>query len=100
MTEDTTAKVAAPGDLTLMFSLEWSRDDDGWVATCSALPSLSFIAATPTAALDGLIGLIKEIEDTDTLVDRLVDNPTDRSTLDQISELLEHPHHPLKSEDR
>jgi hypothetical protein len=84
---------------TLRFSLEWSRDDDGWVATCSALASLSFIAVTPNIALDGLISLIKDIEGTDTLVDRLVTDTKERCSLDQILELLESPHIPPKSKE-
>jgi hypothetical protein len=46
-------------DLTdYTFHVAWSAEDREFVATCPELPSLSWLALTPTEALAGLVGLI------------------------------------------
>ena len=42
------------------FALEWSEEDQEWVATCPEFPSLSWLAPGPIQALAGLTRLIRE----------------------------------------
>lgn len=46
------------------FTIFWSPEDKGYVATCDLYPSLSWIDPDPTEALDRLIDIIDEtVED-------------------------------------
>lgn len=41
------------------YKVVWSPEDGEWVATCSAYPSLSWLAADPASALNDLLALIE-----------------------------------------
>lgn len=43
------------------YRITWSEDDAEFVALCAEFPSLSFLAADQTAALEGLIALVGEV---------------------------------------
>ena len=41
------------------YRVRWSREDQGWVATCDAYPSLSYVSETgPGTALNGLLDIV------------------------------------------
>lgn len=42
------------------FAVRWSAEDQEYVATCEAFPSLSWLAPGPIQALAGLTKLIRE----------------------------------------
>lgn len=42
------------------FAVRWSNEDQEYVATCEAFPSLSYLAPGPIQALAGLTKLIRE----------------------------------------
>lgn len=42
------------------FAVRWSAEDNEYVATCEAFPSLSWLAPGPIQALAGLTKLIRE----------------------------------------
>lgn len=42
------------------FAVHWSTEDQEYVATCEAFPSLSYLAPGPIQALAGLTRLIRE----------------------------------------
>ena len=44
------------------FVVLFSVEDNAWIATCDAYPSLSWCASTPLEALAGLVRLIDDIE--------------------------------------
>lgn len=41
-----------------MYKVEWSDEDQEWVATVRGYPSLSYLSLEPVDALDGLIGIM------------------------------------------
>lgn len=41
------------------FRIEWSEDDGEWVATVEGQPSISWLAATPVQALQGLLAVLE-----------------------------------------
>lgn len=50
------------------YRITWSADDEEFVGLCAEFPSLSFLAATRTAALDGIVNTVS------TIIDDLNDN--------------------------
>lgn len=42
------------------FAVRWSDEDQEYIATCEAFPSLSYFAPGPVQALAGLARLIRE----------------------------------------
>jgi len=44
------------------YKVLWSVEDEQWVATCDQFASLSWIDDSPSAALDGLLVLLLEID--------------------------------------
>lgn len=45
------------------YRVTWSVDDDEFVATCAEFPSLSWLADSQAAALQGLVDLVAETVD-------------------------------------
>jgi predicted RNase H-like HicB family nuclease len=45
------------------FSVEWSAEDDEFVATVAEFPSLSWLEPSQGKALEGLQGLLREVID-------------------------------------
>ena len=45
------------------FSVEWSAEDDEFVATVAEFPSLSWLEASQVKALEGLENLLREVVD-------------------------------------
>jgi hypothetical protein len=48
------------GTRVAAYRVRWSDEDQEWVATVEDLPSLSWLAPTPTAALAGLLRVERE----------------------------------------
>lgn len=44
------------------YAVEWSEEDQEYVATCSDYPSLSWLAKTEADALKGLLLLVYKID--------------------------------------
>ena len=44
------------------YKVLWSVEDEQWVATCDQFASLSWFDDSPSAALDGLLVLLLEID--------------------------------------
>ena len=42
------------------YRVSWSHEDEEYVATCTELPGLSWLAKSPTAAMDGIYQAVKE----------------------------------------
>lgn len=45
------------------YAVHWSAEDQGFVATCTAFPSLSWLAATPDLALLSVRNLVRSVLD-------------------------------------
>lgn len=43
-----------------MYKVEWSDEDQEWVATARDYPSLSYLSSEPVDALEGLVGILVE----------------------------------------
>ena len=43
------------------YRVHWSAEDNEYVATVAELPSLSWLADTPAAAIEGLLALTAEV---------------------------------------
>lgn len=51
-------------DRSVKYMVEWSDEDEEWVGTCDNFPSLSWLAATRSEAMAGIMRLVAEcIED-------------------------------------
>lgn len=48
--------------MTADIQVQWSDEDDGYIATCKEFPSLSYWHAESARARDGLARLISDIE--------------------------------------
>ena len=59
------SKVAAQPSLAdrFSYSVGWSEDDEGFVATVAEFPSLSWIAEDRRTAEDGLVALVTDVLD-------------------------------------
>lgn len=44
------------------YAVEWSEEDQEYVATCSDYPSLSWLAKTEADALEGLLLMVSKID--------------------------------------
>jgi hypothetical protein len=44
----------------VIYTVEWSEEDQEYVATAAGFPSLSWLAPGPVQALSGLVRLIRE----------------------------------------
>ena len=45
-----------------IYKVQWSVEDEDYVATCEEFPSLSWLACTPEQALSGLIFVVTTAE--------------------------------------
>lgn len=46
-----------------VYTVSWYPPDNEWVAVSSNHPYLSWLAASPEEALEGLIALVKDVEE-------------------------------------
>lgn len=44
------------------YAVEWSEEDQEYVATCSDYPSLSWLAKTEADAMEGLLLMVSKID--------------------------------------
>lgn len=45
------------------YRVTWSEEDQEYVGLCTEFPSLSHLDKTPEAAMNGVLGLVKDIVD-------------------------------------
>jgi hypothetical protein len=45
----------------MLFHIHWSAEDQEWIGTCDAYPSLSHLAPTPCGALMGIMRLQRDV---------------------------------------
>ena len=55
-------KESSEEEMTADIQVQWSDEDDGYIATCKEFPSLSYWHAESARARDGLARLISDIE--------------------------------------
>jgi predicted HicB family RNase H-like nuclease len=53
--------VARPDASHYTYRVSWSAEDGEFVATCVEFPSLSWLAASQVEALEGLVGLVRDV---------------------------------------
>jgi hypothetical protein len=46
-----------------VYRIKWSEEDGEWVGTCDKFPGLSWLDDTPRQAFDGIVKLVKDVED-------------------------------------